>query len=115
MSYFIEAKRKIEADIQKSEKIGKYTPLTVKPTAEVLTSFCGQSEAFAGEVVKGGSFYDCIKHCDSSTKDAISDVDYFSKAAKFYVPDAEIEVMMNIRMNKSSDDKIIRLNLTDFI
>ena len=113
MSYFIEASEKIEKDIPAAEKVGKYTPLTVKPTANALIAFCDQSEEFAEEVVDGGSFLDCIRECDKNTNQAISDYDYFSKAVRFYVPDAEIEVAMTIKLGNKGGNNIIQLNLLD--
>lgn len=113
MSYFIEAKAKIEKDISEAEKIGRYTPLTVKPTANALIGFCDQSEEFSEAVVDGDSFLDCIRSCDKSTNHAISDYDYFTKAVRFYAPDAEIEVTMTIKLGNKGGNNIIQLNLLD--
>ena len=83
-------------DIQKQaiEKIEKesaefkgnrYGEVVAKPTAEALKQFCESSEDFAQAVVNSDkTFSDCIGKVVEDITNAISDIDVYKRAVKFY-------------------------------
>lgn len=64
---------------------------------DMLHEFCIQSSIFAKAVAEGGSFADCMTAVAKGVGSHISDVDAYKKAVKFYLPDADIAVRMDIQ------------------
>ena len=120
MSYFIEAREKIEKEVAEAKQLNNYSKVTAEPTAKALIGFCDQNDEFAQAVVQGGSFIECIAHCTKGVGGSMSDIDFYGKAVQFYFPGAEIEFLMKIHMSKyetvgGNSDNIIDFNLTDFL
>lgn len=69
-----------------------------KPVAERLISFCEQNEKFAEVLYKTKrTLSDCCKECVKGCGNAISDIDVYTKAVKFYFPNATVR--MNITLD----------------
>lgn len=63
-----------------------------------LITFCWQNEEFAGAVIKGGSFADCMKKVAAGVGNSISDLDAYKKAVQFYFPGAEVKMSLTINL-----------------
>ena len=64
---------------------------------QALESFCRQDEEFAQAVGQGGTFTECMRAVEKAVKgQAISDIDAFTEAVRFYFPGAGIRVEMTI-------------------
>lgn len=104
-------------------KYGRKAKVMAKPTLDALISFCEQSEAFAEAVHDCNKTYqDCMASVEKGTDNALSDIDAYQKAVKFYMPSASIDVVMTIATSdaqscktKSTADKTISLNLLDLL
>lgn len=117
MSFFIDAKNKIESAVSKAEKCGQKERTIAKPTANALIEFAKQNDEFAQAIVQGKSFEECVKHICKNIGNACSDLTVYQKAVEFYFPGAVVEFQMNIKMSKfeNESDNIINIDFTDFI
>ena len=101
---------------------GQKERIMAKPVLGAIHDFCIQNQAFAKVVAEGGSFADCMKAVAAGTGTSISDLDAYRKAVSFYLPEADIEMQLLIRLpdganNKPehSDSHAIILNLMDVL
>lgn len=107
----------------KKAKYGQKAKVMAKPTLDALISFCKQSETFAKAVHDcTKTFADCMHAVEKDTGNALSDIDAYKKAVKFYMPTADINVVMTIvtdvtsnKSNNPSASKTISLNLLDLL
>ncbi len=94
--WFEQAQDRIDRE-WKSGKFDKYAAAMKDDVRDALTGFCMQDEEFAQAVVQGGSFEDCMKAVAKCVKgNAISDMEAFGAAVRFYFPGAKIRVEMTI-------------------
>lgn len=104
-------------------KYGQKAKVMARPTLDALISFCEQSETFAEAVHDcTKTFADCMATVEKDTGNALSDIDAYKKAVKFYMPTANIDVVMTIATSDQSGktkstaaDKTINLNLLDLL
>lgn len=107
----------------KKAKYGQKAKVMAKPTLDALISFCEQSETFAEAVHDcTKTFADCMATVEKGIGNALSDIDAYKKAVKFYMPTANIDVVMTIATSDQSGktkstaaDKTINLNLLDLL
>lgn len=107
----------------KKAKYGQKAKVMAKPTLDALINFCEQAEGFAEAVHDcNKTFQDCMASVEKGTGNALSDIDAYQKAVKFYMPSAKINVVMTIvtsdtqsQKPKSTADKTINLNLLDLL
>ncbi len=119
---FEQAKSRLETEA-KSGKFDRYGTAMKQAVAEALIEFCRQDEEFAQAVVQGGSFEDCMKAVGAKVKGgAISDMEAYGEAVRFYFPGAGIDVKMTIdlcasvRSTEAAKDEPagLILDLSDF-
>lgn len=107
----------------KKAKYGQKAKVMAKPTLDALISFCEQSEDFAEAVHDcSKTFQDCMANVEKGIGNALSDIDAYKKAVQFYMPTANIDVVMTIATSDQSGktkstaaDKTINLNLLDLL
>lgn len=93
--FFEEAKKKL--DEGKKENLDRYGNAMKKDVADALLNFCEQDAEFAQAVAQGGSFKDCMAAVAKGvTGSAISDMESYGAAVRFYFPGAGIDVKMTI-------------------
>ena len=83
---------------------------------EALLDFCRQDKRIAEAIIQSDRpFSECCKYILNDTKSDryISDFKAYERAVKFYVPDAEIEYSMTVKMNGGDTAKISLLDLLD--
>lgn len=98
------ARKKLDEGVR--EKMDRYEEVMKAAVYDALTEFCRQSGEFAEAVAQGGSFKECMKAVAKSVKNnAISDMDAFGAAVKFYFPGAGINVKMTIDLSASVEKK----------
>lgn len=91
-----EAIRKLDEGL-KTGNFDRYGAVMKTAVHQALIGFCQQDEEFAQAVVQGGSFTDCMKAVGKAIKgNAISDIEAFVAAVRFYFPGAGINVQMAI-------------------
>ncbi len=118
-----EAIKKLEEQ-SKSGKFGSRASVMKDAVFQALINFCRQDEEFARAVVQGGDFAECMGKVEKSIKgNAISDLDAYTAAVRFYFPGAGIDVQMTIDLcagvrdgaaQKGKQDGIV-LSLADFL
>ncbi len=115
--------------LQEQHKNAKYNDNKAKimsePTLDALINFCEQSEDFAEAIHDSNrTFADCMSSVAKGVGNAISDFEAYSKAVKFYMPSAKIDVVMEISVNDISattvnkattPSKRVNLNLLDLL
>lgn len=76
--------------------------------ANALREFLNQSEDFAKVFYKTKrSFSDCVAEIMKGCGKAISDIEVYRRAAKFYFPDSEVEFQMIIKVGEEPNDKYV--------
>lgn len=128
MSYFDEAKNKLDAEA-KAGKFDEYGNAMKKDVLKALKEFCSQSEVFAEAVVKGRSFEECMKAVGKGVSgNSISDLKAYQLAVKYYMADADVRFCMEIKIGKDPEStgtaagkasdseaaKSVMLDLTEF-
>lgn len=98
-----EAKKKLDDGLK--EKLDKYGEAMKSAVHKALLDFCQQNNEFAEAVAQGGSFKDCMAAVGKCVKgNAISDIEAYAAAVKFFFPGAGIDVRMAINLTKSVDN-----------
>ena len=76
---------------------GRHAQVIAKPTADALMEFCRQEPEFEQAIVQSGkSFDDCLQAITKNIGSAISDLEVYSRAVKFYFPVAAVRFSMEI-------------------
>ncbi|MCR4759702.1 MAG: PcfK-like family protein [Oscillospiraceae bacterium] len=76
---------------------GRHAQAIAKPTADALMEFCRQEPEFEQAIVQSGkSFEDCLQAITKNIGNAISDLEVYSRAVKFYFPVAAVRFRMSI-------------------
>ena len=96
MSYEIFSGKALKKLDEKVKSSSSKINVMMGPVCEALKSFCRQSEEFAQAVVQGGSVEECMKAVEKGAGSALSDLDAYKKAVKFYFPTATISFSMTI-------------------
>lgn len=90
----------------KDYKGDKYGNAVHSYVANALRSFIQQDKRFAYVFYNTKrSFSDCIKKIMKGCGQAISDIEVYRRATKFYFPNSEVEFIMKITTNEAPDDK----------
>lgn len=88
-----DARDKLEREC--AGKFDKYGEAMKGAVKRALTELCRQDEGFAEKVAEGGSFEECMKAVAKKIKGgAISDLEAFRAAVKYFEPEADIEFRM---------------------
>lgn len=103
MSYEIFSGKALKKLDEKVKSSSSKINVMKDPVCEALKSFCRQSEEFAQAVVQGGSFEECMKAVEKGAGSALSDLDAYKKAVKFYFPTATISFSMTINTEGNND------------
>ena len=119
--WYEQAKNKLETE-KKAGKYDRYAGVMKNAVCEALDSFCQQDGEFAQAVVQGGTFEDCMKAVAKGCGSAISDLEAFRRAVRFYFPGADVKFHMTVNLcadveaqaeAQTATHKI--LNLEDFL
>ena len=102
--WLAQAAEKLEKEA-KSGTFDRYGKAMKDAVKAALLDFCSQDGEFAQAVAQGGSFSDCLAAVAKEVKgNAISDMEAFGAAVRFYFPGAEIRVTMKIDLLASVRD-----------
>ena len=76
---------------------GRHAQVIAKPTADALMEFCRQEPEFEQAIMQSGkTFDDCLAAITKGIGSAISDLEVYSRAVKFYFPVAAVRFRMEI-------------------
>lgn len=76
---------------------GRHAQAIAKPTADALMEFCRQEPEFEQAIEQSGkSFDDCLQAITKNIGSAISDLEIYTRAVKFYFPVAAVRFHMTI-------------------
>ena len=95
--WYEQAKRKLETE-KNSGNYDRYASAMKGAVCEALDGFCRQDAEFAQAVVQGGTFSDCMKAVAKSCGSAISDLEAFRRAVRFYFPGADVKFHMTVNL-----------------
>lgn len=82
--------------VDEGKKVNRYANVMAEPVAEALRSFCGQDKEFAQAVAQGGSFKDCMDKVSEKCGSALSDLEAYEGAVRFYFPGARVHFQMEL-------------------
>lgn len=95
MGFYEEAKKKLDEGFKAN--MDRYASAMKGSVRDTLLEFCRQDEEFAQAVAQGGSFEDCMKAVAKCVKgNALSDLEAWGAAVRFYFPGAGIRCEMRI-------------------
>lgn len=95
--WYEQAKSKLEAE-KSSGSYDRYADAMKNAVCEALDGFCRQDAEFAQAVVQGGAFADCMKAVAKGCGSAISDLEAFRRAVRFYFPGATVKFHMELNL-----------------
>ena len=103
-AFFEEAKKKLDEGLK--EKLDRYGEVMKQAVHTALMDFCRQDSEFAEAVAQGGTFKDCMAAVAKGVKgNAISDMEAYGLAVKFFFPGAGIDVKMTINLADSVEQE----------
>lgn len=114
---------RLEKELKDGKAVDRHSSVMAEPVAEALREFCRQEEEFAQAIVQGGTFADCMKAVSKGVSSALSDLEAYRRAVRFYFPGAEVRFQMRVDLvGDAAPDTGGRerpagllLNLTDFL
>ena len=95
--WYERAKSKLEAE-KKAGKYNRYASAMKDAVCDALDGFCRQDAEFAQAVVQGGTFDDCMNAVAKGIGNAISDLEAFRRAVRFYFPGADVKFHMTVNL-----------------
>ncbi len=90
------ALEKLDRQTAEGAKAGRHAAVMAAPVAEALKDFCRQDGEFAQAVVQGGSFKDCMEKVAEKCGSALSDLEAYRRAVRFYFPGAQVRFRMEL-------------------
>ena len=88
--------KKIE-DGCRNYKGSKHGSAVVRPVADTLEQFCENNDDFAAAVLgEDKHFADCIAAVTHGVGEAISDIEAYRRAVRYFFPDADVKFDMRI-------------------
>ena len=121
--WYERAVQKLESG-KKTGSYDKYASAMKDAVCEALDGFCRQDGEFAQAVVQGGALADCMKAVAKNCGTAISDLEAFRRAVRFYFPGADVKFHMTVSLCPGEEDEAPPqpartvpkiLNLEDFL
>ena len=109
--WYEQAAKKLAAE-KSSGSYDRYASAMKGAVCEALDGFCRQDAEFAQAVVQGGTFAECMKAVAKGCGSAISDLEAFRRAVRFYFPGADVEAE-DAQQAAATGPKI--LDLEDFL
>lgn len=98
MNVWYEQAAKKLASEKNSGNYDRYASIMKDAVCEALDGFCRQDAEFAQAVVQGGNFEDCMKEVAKHCGKAISDLEAFRRAVRFYFPGADVKFHMTVNL-----------------
>ena len=99
---------KIDTEL-KACKGNRYEDAVKTYVANALRGFCEQNEIFAEVLYKTKrTLSDCLKEIMKGCGQHISDIEVYRRATKFYFPDSEVKMLMEITVEEVPDDSYIQ-------
>lgn len=113
----------IEKTTKENDRVkGQKERIMAGAVLSAIHDFCIQNQTFAKAVAEGGSFAECMNAVAKGAGTSISDLDAYRKAVAFYLPDADIEMQLLIKLPSKesveverSENRAIILNLMDIL
>ena len=112
-----QASEKLEKEIKEAHLNNK-SKVIAEPTKKALLDFCRQEDEFAQAIVEcDKTFGECCAGIVKGCGNAISDLEVYSEAVKFYFPGADIRFEMKIDLCASVNggNKSLGVSLMDLI
>ena len=95
--WYEQAKKKLEAE-KKAGKYNRYAGTMKDAVCDALNGFCRQDAEFAQAVVQGGTFENCMNTVAKGIGNAISDLEAFRRAVRYYFPGADVKFHMTVNL-----------------
>jgi len=116
---------KAKDKLEREKDVGgydRYAKAMKDAVYEALDGFCKQDAEFAQAVAQSGTFEECMKAVAKDCGSALSDLEAFRRAVRFYFPGADVKFHMTVNLcadveadaaEETAAPKI--LNLEDFL
>ena len=95
-SWYDQAKDKLMRGVK--EVKGQKETAMKESVKTALLDFCRQDAEFAQAVVQGGTFSECMNAVANGCGNAISDLEAFRRAVRFYFPGADVKFHMTVNL-----------------
>ena len=125
--YLQAALERLEKEFKDGKNLNLYSKVMAEPVKRQLMDFCKQEPEFAEAVVQGGSFADCMAAVTKNVGSAISDIDAYERAVRFYFPGSRIRFQLTVdlvgdaardetkKISATAPRSEIVLNLADYL
>lgn len=102
------AVEKIQAELKDCKGSDRKASAVKTYVANALTDFCQQNALFAEVLYKTKrTLSNCLKDIMSGCGNYISDIEVYRRATKFYFPDSEVKMLMEITVEDAPDETYI--------
>lgn len=119
--YLNQALERLDKEFKDGKALNRYAGVMAEPVRKQLEDFCWQDGEFAQAVAQGGTFKDCMAAVTKGVGSALSDVDAYERAVRFYFPGSRIRFQMTVDLvgdvgeeTPSGTPERKVLNLADF-
>lgn len=117
-----QALEKLDKQLAQAKSAGRAASIMAEPVADVLKDFCRQDGEFAQAVVQGGDFKACMMAVAKDHGTALSDLEAYRRAVRFYFPGAQVRFKLELDLvgdageAAASDHRAKKLlDFTDFL
>lgn len=90
------ALERLDKELKDVKAVDPHAKIMAEPVAKQLRAFCEQEPEFAQAVVQGGSFKACMKAVSKNAGAALSDVEAYERAVRFYFPGARVQFQIKV-------------------
>lgn len=119
--YLAQALGRLDKEFKDGKALNRYAGVMAEPVRKQLEDFCRQDGEFAQAVAQGGTFKDCMAAVTKGVGSALSDVDAYERAVRFYFPGSRIRFQMTVDLVGDAGEETPSgaperkvLNLADF-
>lgn len=119
--YLTQALERLEKEFKDGKALNRYAGVMAAPVRKQLEDFCRQDGEFVQAVAQGGTFKDCMAAVTKGVGSALSDIEAYERAVRFYFPGARIRFQMTVDLVGDAAEKTVDkpkagivLSLADF-
>lgn len=119
--YLAQALERLDKEFKDGKALNRHAGVMAEPVRKQLEDFCRQDGEFAQAVAQGGTFKDCMAAVTKDVGSALSDVDAYERAVRFYFPGSRIRFQMTVDLVGDAAGETVDkpkagivLNLADF-
>ncbi len=104
--YLKTALERLDKELKEAKGVNRHAGVMAEPVAKQLRAFCKQEPEFAQAVVQGGSFKECMVAVSKGAGSALSDMEAYERAVRFYFPGARVQFQIKVDLVGDANKKV---------